>query len=916
MSSENQSTRRLAAILFADIVGYTSLMQHDEKLALQKIKRYQEILDDSANEYNGQILKNYGDGSLMTFSNSVDALKAARDIQEQARIEPTVPLRIGIHVGEFVVEKGDIYGNGVNLASRIESLGIKGAVLFSKNIYQKIKNLPEFETEDLGSFDFKNVDEPMTVYALANEGFPVPLREEMQGKLKKKPIDKGGNFFQRIWHKKIPHILITYILLAWIGLQIFDWALLQFGISPHWARIFFITVIGITPSLLIYLSNKDRIHQKQLKRSEKILIPSNIILVGILLFFMFKSADLGAISQNITYTNADGREETINVIKEEFQKNIPIFRFDQLNGDSTSAWLSPGLAVAIAFDLAQDKYINAHDKENEDLNTNEKINESKENPGDHYVDGTYKINNGEYLITPKLRNSKNGKLIAEKTFKGSDFFILVDSITVFLQYSVGLSQSQIDESIDLNLQEISTNNLEAFRLMVLSKVDKRIYNLEKAVELDTSFAAALLDLAFHRHVRAETGIETKLNIDQAMRHRNRLPHQLQIAVLTLNHLIDEKWEKAEQLLKMQLEIAPNDPNFNLFLLGSYLMAGQIDKFVEHAKKRFAEQPNFANGKFAMDAALMNGEPDFVIKRIKAFLLLDPQNTNLLSYLAQAYIHKGEYDSASESLEKIILIDPEAEKFLSYLKDAIRYLKSNQNTKRNLSKYLGSFRNSYSGQFGYYHLIKDQYYNRAKNQFGLFMYQSSTNSFVSANPFYVHEKEYLLNKSGNIYATLNKTMSRRGEDKFYTWKQDSIIWNAEDLLRKDQYTLAEAAYDEAIQKNPEHFYLHQAKQHITFFNSLSQEQLQEIYQSKVGKYGEIEIWIENEQLVLKQEGHGRQILLPISDHAFISLGIYSLIFDFEEKNGLVDAYQEYLFNHETKKWEKDEDWYRKKEVLLD
>ena len=181
------SKRHLAAVLFADIVGYTSFMQKDEAFALQKIKRYQALLNSAAQQFNGQVLKNYGDGSLMTFPNSLDAVKAAKQIQEHAKREPIVPLRIGIHVGEFVVEEGDIYGNGVNLASRIESLGITGAVLFSKNVFQKIKNHPELQVQSLGYFEFKNVEEPMEVFSLANEGFPIPKKEEIQGKFNTTP---------------------------------------------------------------------------------------------------------------------------------------------------------------------------------------------------------------------------------------------------------------------------------------------------------------------------------------------------------------------------------------------------------------------------------------------------------------------------------------------------------------------------------------------------------------------------------------------------------------------------------------------------------------------------------------------------------------------------------------------------------
>lgn len=174
--------RRLAAILFADIVGYTGMMQFNEQHALQTIQKYQSILSSSARQSQGRILKNYGDGSLMIFQNSLDAVQAAEKIQEQCGQD--IPLRIGIHVGEFVVRDNDIYGNGVNLASRLESLGVAGSILFSGEVYRKIKNHPELEVKSLGRFRFKNVEEAMEVFALANRGLVVPKRSEMEGKLK------------------------------------------------------------------------------------------------------------------------------------------------------------------------------------------------------------------------------------------------------------------------------------------------------------------------------------------------------------------------------------------------------------------------------------------------------------------------------------------------------------------------------------------------------------------------------------------------------------------------------------------------------------------------------------------------------------------------------------------------------------
>ena len=176
--------RHLAAILFTDIVGYTAMMQQDEQNAVSIARRYISVLKQFVPSHGGEILNDYGDGCLCSFSSATEAVRCAIQIQKQLRDEPKVPLRIGLHIGEVLLEDGKIFGDGVNVASRIQSLAQGNSILFSKEIFDKIRNQPDFKSVSLGSFEFKNVDEPMEVFALANEGLTVPRKEELTGKLK------------------------------------------------------------------------------------------------------------------------------------------------------------------------------------------------------------------------------------------------------------------------------------------------------------------------------------------------------------------------------------------------------------------------------------------------------------------------------------------------------------------------------------------------------------------------------------------------------------------------------------------------------------------------------------------------------------------------------------------------------------
>lgn len=178
------SNRHLAAVMFADIAGYTALMELDEKNALVLISRFKEVLEKITLDYKGRIIQYFGDGCLIVFESSTNGIDCAMALQKGFNETPVVPVRIGMHLGEVLFNHKNVFGDGVNIASRIESLGIPGSILVSKPIRDQLKNKSDFLLVSLGAFDFKNVSEPVEVFALANPGFVVPKREEMNGKLK------------------------------------------------------------------------------------------------------------------------------------------------------------------------------------------------------------------------------------------------------------------------------------------------------------------------------------------------------------------------------------------------------------------------------------------------------------------------------------------------------------------------------------------------------------------------------------------------------------------------------------------------------------------------------------------------------------------------------------------------------------
>lgn len=174
--------RRLAAIMFTDIVGYSLMMQRDESAAVAAATRHEKVVTEHVQKETGRLLHFYGDGSLSIFNSATQAIHCAIRIQISLQEQPTVPLRIGLNIGEVLIDGQKIYGDGVNIASRIESSGVAGSILFSRNVFEKISNQPEFPCQSLGRFVFKNIAQDQELFALSHPLLTMPLPGDIKGK--------------------------------------------------------------------------------------------------------------------------------------------------------------------------------------------------------------------------------------------------------------------------------------------------------------------------------------------------------------------------------------------------------------------------------------------------------------------------------------------------------------------------------------------------------------------------------------------------------------------------------------------------------------------------------------------------------------------------------------------------------------
>ena len=216
MANETKPTRKLRAILSADVKGYSLLMADDEAFTIQTIKKYRNIISSCVEQHTGRVVDSPGDNILAEFASAVDAVQCAVEIQKQLKKEndrlvedKRLKFRIGINIGDVVHDGDRIYGDGVNIAARIEGLADPGGVCISRSAYNQIKKKVGFEYAYLGEQSLKNIDDPVNVYKILM--MPVDAG---------KPVDDKRKSSKAKWIVALA--AVTAIIIFIIVWQLFD----------------------------------------------------------------------------------------------------------------------------------------------------------------------------------------------------------------------------------------------------------------------------------------------------------------------------------------------------------------------------------------------------------------------------------------------------------------------------------------------------------------------------------------------------------------------------------------------------------------------------------------------------------------------------------------------------------------------
>jgi len=203
----DKEVRKLAAVMFTDIEGYTAFVQKDETEAMRKVSIHRKFLEQYTTAYNGKVIAFYGDGSLSIYESALDAVQCGIAMQKAYRGENAIPVRIGIHLGDIIFRDETVFGDGVNIASRLQTSGIPGSVFISDRIQTELANHPEIKTKSIGKKKLKNVAAQLEVFVVTNDGLAIPT-----GMTKMPELNK--------YYRYVPLLLLSIIAWWFINRQL------------------------------------------------------------------------------------------------------------------------------------------------------------------------------------------------------------------------------------------------------------------------------------------------------------------------------------------------------------------------------------------------------------------------------------------------------------------------------------------------------------------------------------------------------------------------------------------------------------------------------------------------------------------------------------------------------------------------
>jgi class 3 adenylate cyclase/tetratricopeptide (TPR) repeat protein len=612
----SRTTRKIAAILAADVVGYSRLMGADDEGTLVALKARRATFDRLVVEFDGQEFGSVGDSLMAQFASAVNAVRCAQAIQRavaetNASVSPDrrMSLRIGVNLGDVIEEGGALFGDGVNVAARLQSLAESGGILISGSVYEQVRSKLEAQFTFVGTREVKNIAEPVRAYEVSE---PVAARfGQRVAAFLQRPIVLG---------------ILAYIATSLLGV----WGFVRFGQAPSvpaWTRPALITLLaaGFVPAMAIAWHYE---RSRPARPWVSFAAVSGAILVCCAVAWSAWVGHFERMAQ-AAITRPDPKALPV----------VAVASLQNLTGDATLDWLSEGVANLVRDGLAESSHVVVVSPRRwqavlrgiqSTAPTPVDILAAAESAGiDYVVSGEYLKGPEGLLLTARLSDVESG--IETDAHRARDLdasSLLAEAASLVVLIKQGLKIPHTEKVASFSA-DFAVNNMAAYEaylagLEYLLKFDYRSAEraFRKALELAPDYHMARYRLA---HVQAASG-------------------DTEGALATLEQIPSD---------------APLTRRERLYVDGAHAyFARQSDQAKKVYQAALTEFPFDVEARSLLAMAYDQAFEDAAsIEELTRLLEQEPQNDYLWSYLGETYLRLGEYDQARQSLARYLQLKP-------------------------------------------------------------------------------------------------------------------------------------------------------------------------------------------------------------------------------------------------------------------
>ncbi len=483
---------------------------------------------------------------------------------------------------------------------------------------------------------------------------------------------------KNLFERRVPHVLAIYAGASWGFVEVVNFLVDEFLLSPHWTRVALLTVLLLFPSVLLLAWFHGRQGRDEVPLLEKIGIPANLAVALVVLVLVFGGRDLGAATTSVTVETEDGETLERVIPKAEFRKRTAIFPFDIGPGlGEDEAWLAYMAPMAMQVDLSADEFFEPIPAalfatrlwergfpSLLDVPLALKREVSEEVYAAFIAGGGIERGEGGYRITLTLHETGSGAQIGETVHEGPDILALVDEMSVALAEGLGIPDRDGVEDLPARERLTATDAAwEAYGrgtaavLVEPPDLGAALEEVRAATELDPTFTLAQHQLAVML-LASNRPAEAAPAIQAAVDHLYRLPERFHFLVKSDYYFLTQQPEKAWAVVEMWVELHPEDPNALRNYSFVQLLRGDLEELIRTLERLYRVSPaEHSLLRQIADAQLELGRQDEARETLARYVERFPEDHTGYVALAGLERRRGAHDAAREYLERAIIIEP-------------------------------------------------------------------------------------------------------------------------------------------------------------------------------------------------------------------------------------------------------------------